>query len=318
VKRPSRRVAQADGAGESRRTVLKVAGPFDLPLSLEAAAIFYPRAGPHPRTLKVALRAGPGVAVMELTQLSREPARIGVSLADAESEPRVRGLAGRLICANLDLRPFYRLARHDPVMNSVTAELVGLKPLQPATIFEAAVIAVTEQQLSMTAAYRIRSRLVHRFGERADDLWLFPGPEQLADAPAAELGACGLSRQKIGYLKRLAAGIVSGELDLESMRADPDAEVRARLMDITGFGRWSVEHVLLHGFGRPGALPSTDVSLRKVVGHYLAHGQSLTSNELERALSSFRPWDGLAAFYLSVAYRRQSRDRSHSSTAPFS
>jgi DNA-3-methyladenine glycosylase II len=286
--------------------ILEPVGPFDLPLSLEAAAIFYPREGPHPRSLKAAVRAGPGLAVLDLEQLSRQPAQIGVSLAGAESEPRFRELANRLICADLDLRPFYGLARHDPVMGSLTADLEGLKPLQPATIFEAAVIAVTEQQLSMAAAYRIRSRLVHRFGESAGDLWLFPGPERLADAPAAELRACGLSRQKIRYLKMLAGAIVSGELDLEAMRPDPDADIRARLMDIPGFGRWSVEHVLLHGFGRPGALPSTDVSLQKVVGHYLAHGRRLTAEGLERALAPFHPYDGLAAFYLSVAYRRRS------------
>lgn len=197
MKRPSGRVVQADGAGEHRRAVLHVAGPFDLPLSLEAAAIFYPREGPRPRELRMAVCARPAPAILELTQLSREPAQIGVSLAGALSDARCRTLAGRLICAGLDLRPFYGLARHDPVMSPVTAALAGLKPLQPATIFEAAVIAVTEQQLSMAAAYGIRSRLVHRLGERAEDLWLFPGPERLADAPAAELGACGLSRQKI-------------------------------------------------------------------------------------------------------------------------
>jgi DNA-3-methyladenine glycosylase II len=184
--------------------------------------------------------------------------------------------------------------------------LAGLKPLQPATIFEAAVIAVTEQQLSMAAAYRIRSRLVRRFGECAGDVWLFPCPEQLAKASASELGACGLSRQKIGYVKGLAGVIVSDALDLEAMRPDPDADIRARLMAIPGFGRWSVEHVLLHGFGRPGALPSTDVSLQRVVGHYLANGRRLTAEDLERALAPFQPYDGLAAFYLSVAYRRRS------------
>lgn len=102
------------------------------------------------------------------------------------------------------------------------------------------------------------------------------------------------------------------------MRPDPDAEVRARLMDIPGFGRWSVEHVLLHGFGRPGALPSTDISLQKVVGHYLARdGQRLTPERLERALAPFRPYQGLAAFYLSVAYRWRAGVNSPSAAGPF-
>jgi DNA-3-methyladenine glycosylase II len=295
--------AQGGGAGQLQRTVLQLVGPFDLALSLEAAAIFYPRDGPLPRTLRLAVRAEAGLAILEISQVGQDPARLGVRLSRGDGGPQIRSLAGRVICADLDLRPFYRLALGDPVLAPVTAALAGLKPLQPATVFEAAVIAITEQQLSMAAAYRIRSRLIHRLGEQAEGVWQFPGPDRFADAPASHLAACGLSRQKIGYLTALARSILAGELDLESMRRDTDAEIRVRLLAMPGFGRWSVEHLLLHGFGRPGALPSTDVSLQKVVGRYLAHGQRLTADELERALSPFRPYDGLAAYYLSVAYR---------------
>jgi DNA-3-methyladenine glycosylase II len=285
--------------------VLRLAGPFDLPLSLQAAAVFYPRDEALPRALRVAVRTDRGLGVMEVEQLSPNPARVGVRLSHGEGGPQFGELARRLVSADFDLRPFYRLAIPDPVMGPVAASLAGLKLLQPATIFEAAVIAITEQQLSMAAAYRIRSRIVHSFGERAEDLWRFPDPERLADAADAELAQCGLSRQKIGYLKALARSIVAREVDLEAMRRDSDAEIRASLREMPGFGRWSVEHVLLHGFGRPGALPSTDISLQKVVGHYLANDRRLTPDELERALSPFRPHEGLAAFYLSVAYRRQ-------------
>lgn len=283
--------------------ILQLVGPFDLVLSLEAAAVFYPGVEPPPGGCLRSAVSGP--AVIELTQLSRRPARVDLRVSGAPSDPQVCGLARRMVCADLDLRPFYRLSLRDPVMGPVTASLAGLKPLLPATIWEAAVIAITEQQLSMAAAYRIRSRLVHAFGERTADLWRFPDPDRLAVAPTPELAQCGLSRQKISYLRALAGSIVAGEMDLESMRRDSDAEIRASLVNIPGFGRWSIEHVLLHGFGRPGALPSTDISLQKVVGGYLANGRRLSADELQRALAPFHPYQGLAAFYLSVAYRRQ-------------
>lgn len=302
-----RRVAQGDGAKRPQHTVLQLVGPFDLALSLEAAAIFYPREGPLRRALRVAVRTEVGPAILEVTQLSRDPARLDVRLSGPGGAPQLRRLAGRLICAELDLRPFYRLASGDPVLGPATAALSGLKPLQPASIFEAAVIAITEQQLSMAAAYRIRTRLIRRLGERVEDLWLFPGPDRFADTAPSELAACGLSRQKISYLKALARSIMAGDVDLESMRRDTDAEIRDRLEALAGFGRWSVEHVLLHGFGRPGALPATDVSLQQVVGRYVARGGRLTAEQLARSLSPFRPYDGLAAYYLSVAYRRQDR-----------
>jgi DNA-3-methyladenine glycosylase II len=287
--------------------ILQLVGPFDLPLSLEAGAIFYPRGEPVQRTLRAAAETGKGPAVVEIAQLPGTPARIAVSVCatGANAIPQLRALAHRLVSADLDLGPFYRLAIPDPVMAPIIASLAGLKPLQPATAFEAAVIAITEQQVSMAAAYRIRSRLVHRLGQRVGDLWLFPSATRFAHTPATELAGCGLSRQKIGYLTALARSIATGELDMESMRGDPDDELRARLSNIRGFGRWSVEHLLLHGFGRPGALPASDVSLQKVIGRYFAAGRRLTPEQLEQALSPFRPYQGLAAFYLSVADRRR-------------
>jgi len=157
----------------------------------------------------------------------------------------------------------------------------------------------------MAAGYRIRTRIVRRFGEPVEDLWLFPTPLRIAEAPDRELADCGLSRQKLRYLKMLARRIACDGLDLEAMREKGDDEIRARLVENPGFGRWSVEHILLRGFGRPSGLASGDVSLQKVVGFYLGRGKSLSAAELERALASISPFQGLAAFYLSVAYRRR-------------
>jgi len=42
-----------------------------------------------------------------------------------------------------------------------------------------AVVAITEQQISLAAAYRIRSRLVERFGVPIEKQWVFPEPEIL-------------------------------------------------------------------------------------------------------------------------------------------
>lgn len=284
--------------------ILDLEGPFDLSLSLEAAACFYPLDEAPQRYLRRAVRTPADVAIVEVRQLRREPPRLGAKARGGLHGRQLAALTLRLACADLDLRPFYRLAREDPIMGPLTASLHGLKPLQPATVFESAVIAITEQQLSMAAAYRIRSRLVRHFGESVGDLWVFPGPEAFLHGSDRELAGCGLSRQKAGYLKALARSIADGGIDLESLRAESDDAIRARLLGCHGFGRWSVEHVLLHGFGRPGALPATDVSLQKVVGHYLAAGRRLTAEGAERVLSRFRPFHGLAAFYLSVAYRR--------------
>jgi DNA-3-methyladenine glycosylase II len=65
---------------------------------------------------------------------------------------------------DLDLRPFYRLVATHPVMGPVAKRLRGLKPLRPTSLFEMVIITITEQRLSIAAAFHIRKRLVERFG----------------------------------------------------------------------------------------------------------------------------------------------------------
>jgi 3-methyladenine DNA glycosylase/8-oxoguanine DNA glycosylase len=180
--------------------------------------------------------------------------------------------------------------------------LPGLKPLRPATLFEMAVIAITEQQLSMAAAFHMRARIVRRLGTPVEELRVFPSPQRIAAVCLEELQACGLSRRKAEYMKGLASRIAAGALDLEALWHADDAQVREALLGNRGFGDWSVQYILNRGIGRPDCLPSGDVGLRRVVGDYFA-GRRLTAAELEAAMAPFTPYRGLAAYYLAVHWR---------------
>jgi DNA-3-methyladenine glycosylase II len=207
------------------------------------------------------------------------------------------------VSADLDLRPFYRLVASHPIMGRVSRSLNGLKPLRPPSLFEMVVIAITEQQLSLAAAFHIRERLIARFGTLFETLWIFPAPETLAEAPLGDLMGCGLSRRKAEYVKGFAQRVAEGTFDLDALTRKSDADARACLMSQRGLGAWSAQYILVRGLGRPDCLPSDDVGLRRAVGEYFSRGRQLSPEQLERALLPFAPFRGLAAFYLSVAAR---------------
>ena len=71
--------------------------------------------------------------------------------------------------------------------------------------FEMLVIAITEQQISLAAAYRIRTRIIERFGDHVNGLWAFPTPRRLSESSTADLMRCGLSQRKAEYVEGLAA-----------------------------------------------------------------------------------------------------------------
>jgi DNA-3-methyladenine glycosylase II len=291
------------GPEEAASLAIHQQGPFDLPLSLAAAASFLPSLGLVPTVLRQAVRVNGVATVVEIHQPAKTNSLIRVSAAPAVDRIGLRELAKWLISADLDLRAFYRLAAEHPVLGAAIEALHGLKPLRPASLFEMLVIAITEQQLSLAAAFRIRSRLVSRFGGPIADLWLFPEPEALAEAQLIDLRACGLSERKAEYIRSLARHVVDGDLRLDNLKQQSDAEVRENLLRYRGFGEWSIQYILVRGLGRPDALPSDDVGLRRVLGMYFASGQRLSAQQLEESLSPFRRFRGLAAFYLSVHWR---------------
>ena len=242
-------------------------------------------------------------AIIQVRQMSKIPAAIEASSTIPLDERPLTETAQWLVSADLDLGPFYRIVEPHPIMGPIAKTLRGLKPLRPLTLFEMAIIAITEQQLSLAAAFHIRTRLIERFGTPVGAYWVFPTPAQLAEASLQDLLACGLSRRKAEYVRGIAARIAKGALDLDSLKRKSDAEVRAWLMSNRGFGSWSAEYILERGLGRPDCLASDDIGLRRVVGKYLACGRRLTPEALEQALSPFTPFRGLAAYYLAVHAR---------------
>jgi DNA-3-methyladenine glycosylase II len=281
-------------------TVVALAGPFDLGLSLRAAASFLPALEPVPTVLRAGFYLDDRPMLVDVRQNERQLEAIGPIHLTAT---KLRKIAAWLVNADLDLRPFYSLSGGHLVMGPVVHSLHGLKPFRPASLFEMLVIAITEQQLSLAAAFHIRHRLVERFGARIGDIWLFPTPATLAGAPLAELKACGLSRRKAEYVVGLAGEIAAKRLGLAALKAMSDAEVRKTLTRQRGLGGWSIDYVLARGLGRLDCLPARDVGLRRVVGRYLAGGARLSPEELESVLSSFAPYRSLAAYYLAAHAR---------------
>jgi DNA-3-methyladenine glycosylase II len=289
-------------------TVLSISsvGPHDLELCLRIARNFPPDRFQDFSVLRSPVRIQDNPTVLELRQVRRDPStmEIRTDLPDHASE--VKRVAGWIISADLDLRPFYRIAASHAVLGPITQELHGLKPMRPASLFEMLVIAITEQQISLTAAYRIRTRIIQRFGDAVNGLWAFPTPGRLSDSSAADLMTCGLSQRKAEYVKALAYRVAHGLLDLDQLEAMSDEDVKSLLLQERGLGPWSAEYFLVRGLSRPDRVPADDLGIRSTVGRYLGRGQRLSSQGTMRKLSPFKPFRGWAAFYL-LAYGRLSK-----------
>ena len=209
---------------------------------------------------------------------------VDVRPLDAETGAVVRKLLG----AQFDLDAFYAFAATDPVLAQIVPRLRGLRPPLAPDPFESLVTSITAQQVSLHAAFAIRSRLVERFGEVVGRVYTFPSAEQLAAAEEGTLVALGFSRRKAEYV----LGLARRPPDWDEFAQLPDAEVKARLVEIRGLGEWTADWFLARHLARPRAWPVGDLALRKAAAAFYG-GVDI------RALGArLDPFQNLSAHYL--------------------
>jgi len=281
--------------------LINVVEPYDFAISLKAIRSFQPAVQQAEPRFRLAASLGKKPAVVEVTTDDKN--RLVATSRPPSDSQQLGALVEWVLFTDLDLKPFYRLLSHMPKLTWLTKKLYGLKPSRPASLFEMAVTAITEQQISLAAAYKIRSRVIQRFGEPVEDMWVFPEPQSLAVASLEDLRACGLSRQKSEYIRGLAAKVAAGDLDLEGLKNVDTDQARETIMNIKGFGRWSADYILIRGLARPDCVPVDDLGIRTVLGRYLADGARPSAEETATLLEPFRPFRGLMAFYLLAAHR---------------
>ncbi len=151
------------------------------------------------------------------------------------------------------------------------------------------------QQVSRASADSTYQRLCDAIGP--------PRPANFLALDEDSLRSIGFSRQKSRYGRVLAAALVEGRLDLDSLGEGEDDSVRATLTALPGIGAWSAEIYLLFALRRPDAWPASDLGV--VVGAQKVKNLAArpTRQELDAMAESWRPWRGLATFILWHGYQ---------------
>ena len=205
----------------------------------------------------------------------------------------------RLLGLPFDLAPFHAWAAPDPILGPIVSTLVGFRPTLNPQPFEALVVAITTQQISLRAAAAIRARFVQRFGVQQDVAWEFPDRERIARTRPEEITAIGFSTRKAEYVVALARS----DLDFDALPALSDEEVIAALTALPGLGRWTADWYLARHLARPRAWPAGDLGLRKAVSTFYADGRSLSIEEVRVMGERFAPFENLSAQFLLVGAR---------------
>jgi DNA-3-methyladenine glycosylase II len=263
--------------------LLRLPEPYDFQVSTERFRVFG-------RDVANLWHEGGLHRVVGEREVRIEEAPGGVDVEPLDDE--TRAIVLKLLGAEFELEPFYAWAGGQPVLADLVPRITGFRPPLVPDAFESLVTSITAQQISLFAAFAIRTRLIEAFGFRAERAYGFPTRERIAAVNEEQLVALGFSRRKAEYV----VGLARSDLDLEALRPLDDEEVRARLTALRGLGPWTAEWFLARHLARPRAWPAGDLALRKAAT--VLYG--LDVHELGPLLD---PFQNLAAHYLLTGMR---------------
>ena len=130
---------------------------------------------------------------------------------------------------------------------------------------------------------------------------MFPEPSRWLAAGEPALLAAGLSRNKLAYLRSVAAAFVEGSMDERHLDALSTQQAAGVLVGLRGIGPWSASVVLLRGLGRLDVFPLRDSGVARSVA--LLGGDDV---DLDAALATLGPTRGMLYFHLLLS-RLESR-----------
>ncbi|HWX54896.1 MAG TPA: DNA-3-methyladenine glycosylase [Verrucomicrobiae bacterium] len=183
------------------------------------------------------------------------------------------------------------LQKSDPVLASIITRVGAYKITYREPAFETLVRAIVFQQLSTKAASTIYGRFEAAAGGAAT-------PEAIQGLTVGEMRRCGLSKQKIGYIRDLAGHALEGKLNFEQLHAMPDDEVIAVLTDIKGIGVWTAHMFLMFALRRHDVLPTGDLGIQSAIKRAYGKRAMPKPKQIEKIAKNWHPYCSVASWYL--------------------
>jgi 3-methyladenine DNA glycosylase/8-oxoguanine DNA glycosylase len=240
------------------------------------------------RPLAVRVRAA-GAARVRVTAPADSEARRGAALAGVRHVLRL----------DEDLSGFYERVLEDPKLSWACAGAGRMMRSQ--TVFEDVVKTICTTNCAWSGTVRMVNALVEKLGDAAvGGGHAFPTPAAMAQAPESFYADEVRAGYRGPYLRALAAGVASGELDLEALAAAPrselaDEELEERLLALAGVGPYAAAHIMML-MGRHSRL-ILDSWTRPTYARL--HGRKQTDKQILRRFKRYGDHAGLA-FWLTL------------------
>jgi len=157
--------------------------------------------------------------------------------------------------------------------------------------YAALVRAIIGQQVSAKSAQSTYNKLRAAAGGHVT-------PERVGALTTDELRACGLSRQKLGYIVDLTAKVRDGHVRLDRLPGMDDDDIVESLTQVKGIGEWTAHMFLIFVLNRPDVLAVGDLAIQNGFMRVYGLRERPSAEEMHALAAPWRPYRTIGCWYL--------------------
>jgi DNA-3-methyladenine glycosylase II len=202
-----------------------------------------------------------------------------------------------------DLSPFYTLLKKDKDLVFLLNNYSGLRLIGIPDLFETLCWCVIGQQINLTFAYRVKRRLVEKYGQVLEHEgrthFLFPSPEAIRKLSVTKLRELQLTEKKAEYLIGIAALFADGVLTKKKLKDLGDEKLMlTELIKIRGIGEWTANYAIMKSLRAMNGVPYGDSGVNQALYNLKGIPKKNNREMVDAIFNKFDGWKTYLVYYL--------------------
>ncbi len=149
--------------------------------------------------------------------------------------------------------------------------------------------SIVGQQISVKAAQAVWDRIENKLGKTT--------ASNVYESHHMTLKSCGLSRQKITYLRSLSHSFLNNDINSKDLKYMNDEQIIEELVKIKGIGKWTAQMFLIFNLCRPDIFPADDLGLIKGICNCYGLEYPISKEHAIKLSNKWKPWRSVATWY---------------------
>ena len=123
-------------------------------------------------------------------------------------------------------------------------------------------------------------------------------PQTVSKLRTTDLRKCGLSRQKILYIRNISKFFLQNKKFIKNINNSSEEEIYNNLIEIKGVGNWTIHMFLMFSYGSSNIFPTGDLGFLKAISKLYKVQLPISERKLKLLYKKWSPYSSQATWYL--------------------